>query len=130
MILSIPGATPQSTMAVIFFSLAKASSSNEFSGKNEISITFISASIIHFKVWKPKNPGTAQITRSNFFIRPCKDLLSVTFNCLTVMTGCFCAILSRTDKLRSASVTLWIFAMSIAMELPTIPAPRTIMFFI
>ena len=58
MIFPIPGATPQSTIAVTFFSLASAFNSNEFSGKKEISITFFSVSMIFFKVSKPKNNCT------------------------------------------------------------------------
>ena len=66
MILCIPGATPQSTMAVTPFSLAKASKLNAFSGKKEMSTTFFPASITFFMVSKPRNPGTAQTTKSKF----------------------------------------------------------------
>ena len=130
MILSIPGATPQSTIAVTFFSLARASNSKEFSGKKEMSTTFISLSMIVFKVSKPKKPGTAQITKSCLTMEFFSFALSVTSSCSMTSALHFSLTFSKTFGLKSVKVTLCFFERSMAMALPTIPAPNTIILLI
>ena len=61
----MPGATPQSTIAVILFSFASLSSSKAFSGKKEISTIFFLERITASTVLKPIKPGTAVTTKSN-----------------------------------------------------------------
>ncbi len=74
----MPGAIPQSITAVIFLYLARLSSSRAFSGINEISTTFLPASIIFFNTEKPMLPGKAPTTKSAFAIFCCKSLRLVT----------------------------------------------------
>ena len=60
--LLMPGATPQSNIAVTFFCIASSCSCKPSSTKNEISATSLPAVIIAFKVRYPIYPGTALIT--------------------------------------------------------------------
>ncbi len=123
--LLMPGATPQSTIAVTFFSLASASICNASSGKKEMSTTFLPALITAFNVSKPIKPGTAVTAISKVCNKEeyaavfCRSATTVF---ILVDLRCRCC---RFCSLTSKQVTSNAVARSSAMARPTIPAPRT-----
>ena len=86
--------------------------------------------MIVFKVLKPKKPGTAQITKSCLTIDFLSLALSVTSSCSMANALHFFLTFFKTFGLKSVKVTLCFFERSMAMALPTIPAPNTIILLI
>ncbi len=128
MIFPMPGATPQSVTTVTLCFFARSSSWNGSSGKNDMSTMFFPASITVVAVCNPKKPGTAPTTISNGRIASASAARFEKSSCLTATLWFLRA--DNASALMSTAVTSKFFARSIAIALPTRPAPRTIAFFI
>ena len=88
------------------------------------------ASIIDLRVSNPRNPGTAQTTKSKSLMVFCRVNFLVTSSKKVLRLLHFLEAFINASWFKSVRLTLCVFDRSIAIALPTMPAPKTMMFFI